>query len=343
MKGGISIKPKVSVIIPVYNVEKYILKCLHSVIKQKDFQSFEVIIVNDGTQDRSIEKIQELIDRHANIRLINQENRGISEARNTGVRLAKGGFISFIDSDDWIEFDMISKLYEEAIRTKSEIAICNMKMIYEINSKIVGIIQHSQKNRTIINKEEAISYFFQHKIITGHLCNKIFKTDLFIENDISFPRNKIYEDFPTCFELLWHTNKIVFVDDFLYNYLQRKGSITKKLDSNMWNKIENVYFIKDFLIQRNSYDYYEKAFTSILISSLFDVFIQLQKHKKEESYQILKPKLKSELEKIKQKNNIVLTDISPSVSLKYLIMIFKGEKLIEIFLKMRSLRKRLIN
>ncbi|WP_416145200.1 glycosyltransferase family 2 protein [Planococcus koreensis] len=133
VKGEIFIGPKISIIIPVYNVESYITRCLQSVIKQRHFEEFEVIVVNDGSTDKSIDLIQDAVGSFHNIEIIHQANKGLSEARNTGIKAAAGEYISFVDSDDWIEPEMLSVMYERAIQNQSDIVVCEMRKVMEEN------------------------------------------------------------------------------------------------------------------------------------------------------------------------------------------------------------------
>lgn len=337
-KGGILIKPKVSIIIPVYNVEHYIRRCIESIILQKDFSSFEVIIIDDGTKDNSIEVINDLISMHPNIILVHQENSGLSEARNTGIRMAKGEYISFIDSDDWIESDMISAMYLAAEETKSEVAVCNIRVVFEKNEEIKREIKHGFKGNSVISSRKVIEHFFAHQKINGQVCNKIYRTELFKEFNVYFPVGKNYEDLSTCFHLIWNANHVVFLNEYFYNYLQRKGSITKMAELNFWHKIENVYLIQDFLISKDVEKQYAEKFLMLLIIMLFGVYVHLEKHKKGENYSILKKKLNEELKKINLKEVTLSNNLPGSIRLKLIIMKFRMEPMINILLKMKNLK-----
>lgn len=278
--------------------------------------------------------------KHDNIFLINQVNSGLSEARNTGIRCAKGEFLSFIDSDDWIEAEMISTMYNAAVQTQSEIAVCNIRKVYADNSNLIRNIDHGFEKKTIISSKEAVDYFFEHKKIKGHVCNKIYRTELFKDHNVFFPKHKNYEDLPASFVLLWHAKNVVFLDGYYYNYLQRKGSITQKINSNFWNLIENVYLIKEFLIHKDKYDFYSKKFLSLLITSLFSVYVHLEKHRKHKDYYLLKQQLNAELRKMKLKKVILFSWLHPVVRLKYLIMFFRIDFLINLLLKMKSMKNK---
>lgn len=334
--GGIIIKPKVSIIIPVFNVEKYILKCIKSVLNQKDFKSFEVIIVNDGTTDSSITSIEETIKPFPNITVIHQENKGLSEARNIGMKHARGEYISFIDSDDWIEPEMISVMYERAVKTKSEIAVCNIRKVYFDESANIENMDSGFPDGTIISSEEAIGYYFQQKKVTGHVCNKIFKSELFTRNNIRFPVDKKYEDMPTCFELFWCSSKIVFVKDFFYNYVQRNESITRYLSSDLWDLIDSVYLIKFSLVQKNKYETYHQKFMELLISKLFAVYIQLRKNKRREEHYLLDKKIKQELNAIALDGAIMSFKIPLLAKVKYLTMKLNFNYTVDFLLLVKS-------
>ncbi|MDN7244588.1 glycosyltransferase family 2 protein [Planococcus sp. N017] len=325
-------------IIPVYNVEEYIVKSLESVVKQKGFQEYEVIVVNDGTKDRSIDLIQDIIQENSNIRLIEQKNKGQSEARNAGLRIAKGEYISFVDSDDWIEESMISNLYDAAVRTGSEIAVCNIEM--EFKEKSV-ILRSGFPDKTVMLAEDAIRNYFEHKRINGYLCNKIYKRDLFSKFNIKFPKDKIYEDLPTIFKLLWHSEKIIFLEDCFYHYLQRSGSSTQKLNVKLWHMIENVYLIQSFLKSAGVYEIYQKNFFQLLIFHLFRVHIELQKNKQSLNYKILKKKLEGELENISLLQVMTTSEINVLTKIKFASMKLKADSIIEFLLKAKAYKNRM--
>ncbi|MFD1031918.1 glycosyltransferase family 2 protein [Metaplanococcus flavidus] len=325
-------------IVPVYNVENYIRRCIESLVKQKEFNSFEVLIINDGTKDGSIERIRDIVLKHPNIHLINQENRGLSEARNTGIRLAKGEFISFIDSDDWVESNMISTMYHAAIETKSEIAVCNIRVVYEKNEKLIKGIEHGFEGGSTITSKQALDYFFEHKKINGQVCNKIYRTELFTNHQILFPKGKAYEDLSACFALIWHSTNVVFLEDHFYNYLQRKGSITKKADLDFWHKVENVYLVEDFLIQKDMHKRYSEKFVTLLITTLFSVYLHLEKYKSDKNYDVLKQKLNGELMNLNIKKTIFSSKIPPITKVKFLIMNLRMDLIINLMLKMKALK-----
>ncbi|ETP67537.1 glycosyltransferase [Planococcus glaciei] len=317
------------------------MKCLESVISQKGFQEYEVIVVNDGTQDRSIERIQTIVKSHRNIHLIEQENGGLSEARNTGIRSSKGEYISFVDSDDWIDSTMIFDLYQAIVQTGSDIAVCNMKKVFADKTGL-GFLEMKSgfSDRTVMSSKEAINHYFNHKKINGYACNKIYNRRLFSDYNITFPGGKSYEDLPTTFRLLWHSKKIVFLEGCFYNYLQREGSISNKLHTNLWDMIENVYFIQSFLKSNGSYKDYQKKIAQLLIFHLFRIHIELQKNKGALNYEFLKGKLNQEIADCSFLKVMANGEINFLTKIKFVSMKIKADYLIDFLLKAKAYKSR---
>ncbi|WP_175640168.1 glycosyltransferase family 2 protein [Metabacillus schmidteae] len=214
----------VSVIIPVYNVEKYLEKCLDSVLSQT-FTNIEIIVLNDGSTDNSSEilkRYQEI----ENIKLINKENEGLSETRNKGLLQAQGEYVLFIDSDDSITNNMVEVMYKQAQTTDADIVVSKAMNEYEDGSK-EDMFSNDFNEQEIIGNMEALRRFWSGEI-NGHIWNKLIRRRLMIDNKITFPKGKLYEDAPTLIHLIKHSQKLSFVNQSLYFYLQRQGSITKK-------------------------------------------------------------------------------------------------------------------
>lgn len=318
------------------------MKCLESIISQKGFEEYEIIVVNDGTPDRSIDFIRNILQSHSNIQLIEQENKGQSEARNVGLLQAKGEFISFVDSDDWIEETMISELYNAAKSSNSDMAICNItKVFIENNSVEMVKMESGLDDRTVISNQQAVEYYFQHTKINGYACNKIYRRQLFIDHQISFPLGKIYEDLPTVFQLLWYSKRIVFLKSGFYRYLQRSGSSTQALNMNLWHLIENLYLIKAFLISQGAYEKYREKFLQLVITDLFLIHVQLQKNKKAPAYPILKGNLLHELKNIHLMAALTSADIHVAAKIKLVLMKFQTDYIVDVLLMMNRMRKKM--
>ncbi|MEI2393116.1 glycosyltransferase [Priestia megaterium] len=220
----------VSVIVPVYNVEKYLKRCIESIINQ-DYKNIELIIVNDGSTDNSERILEDFANVDNRICIINKENGGISSARNVGLRKAKGEFICFVDSDDWIDSSMIAKMLKVCEQEDADIVQCGYREIYE-NGERGKIIKLEEKN---FIEEEITSIYFSNTDFHAVMWNKLYKKTIF--NKISFVEGKQYEDTMASFEIILKSKKIFNLPDVFYNYYQRENSIMntafteKKLDA----------------------------------------------------------------------------------------------------------------
>lgn len=237
----------ISIIVPVYNVEKYIDKCIDSLIKQT-YKNIEIIIIDDGSTDNSSEIVANYKDKR--IKVIHKKNGGLSSARNCGIKESHGKYIGFIDSDDYISYDMFEILYKNIIETKSDISMCDFV------TTTSDAIFTTTNNYRIITKTESINELLLNKI-TSHTWNKLYKKDLF--KSINFPLNRIYEDIATTYKLFDKAKKIVITDSKLYAYIQRTNSIcgsinTKKLNDFVLGLTERYnYLINNKYIKYNMY------------------------------------------------------------------------------------------
>jgi glycosyltransferase involved in cell wall biosynthesis len=216
--------PDLSIIIPVYNVDKYLSKCLDSVLSQKNI-NYEIIIINDGSKDDSGNICEKYAKNNNQIVLINQENKGLSESRNIGVEISNGKYVGFIDSDDFIEEDMFSHLYEMCISDHTEISVCGY-YIHDINGLITE--KNSVNDKIIFNNNiEAIKYCINSDNINA--WNKLYKKQLF--ENIKYPKGKIYEDVFTTTLLLEKSKSIAISSQPKYHYINRNNSISNGMFS----------------------------------------------------------------------------------------------------------------
>lgn len=244
-------KPTVSVIVPVYNLEPYIERCLDSILVQT-FTHFEVIVVNDGSTDKSGEICNEYAKRDHRIRVFHQQSKGVSSARNKGVEVATGDYIGFVDGDDYIVEDMYEKLYQACIETRSSIAIC--KLGREINGGLtnddIGNFYSSQ-----LNHEEAMRELFKGVLYRFSLCNKLFKKDCF--ENVLFPVGRIHEDLSVTYKLFANAEQTIYLNFIGYIYVKRNNSILttsyyeKRLDAFIgWDEI--ISFMQQEYLQLSS-------------------------------------------------------------------------------------------
>lgn len=221
--------PLISVIIPVYNVETYIRKCINSVLNQT-YKDYEIIIIDDHSPDRSTEFAKEILENQSSIpyKIISKEkNEGLSAARNTGIENSNGKYLLFIDSDDWIEEETLQKLFEALNATKAAMVAFRMRQVYDdgTHSNVI----ESLPSGVLTGKQTLV------KLLTGeypaYICKILFSKSLF--DTIRFPVGVVYEDMLTLPYLLVNDEKVCFIDDILYNYLQRPGSITNSYNPDI--------------------------------------------------------------------------------------------------------------
>lgn len=210
----------VTVIVPIFNVEKYLEKCIDS-IRQQTYRNLEIILVNDGSQDNS----GSICDRYANldnrIRVIHKKNGGLSDARNSGIKAANGDYISFIDSDDYIEKETYDILINSIKSNNADMAICGRWIEEELCRREL----YTESKEIVMDSTEALKLYFKRRKMDASACDKLFKKELL--KDMYFPVGKIHEDIFVMDKIIMKCKKIVHVGKPLYHYVNRKGSITK--------------------------------------------------------------------------------------------------------------------
>lgn len=210
---------KVSVIVPVYNVEKYIKKCLDSLVEQT-LKQIEIIIVNDGATDQSQEVIDQYCARYENILSFSKMNGGLSDARNYGMKYARGEYIAFVDSDDYIEKDMLEKLYEKAESENLDIVVCDTCMEYSGYS-------YTLKSNLHFTDDPVRAYVFASPMACTRLVRRT------IMEKFSFQKGILYEDLNVTPTYIIETRKVGFLEEPLYHYVQRENSIMNQADFNI--------------------------------------------------------------------------------------------------------------
>lgn len=251
---------KVSVIIPVYNTYDYLVKCIDSVLAQT-LKEIEIIVVNDGSTDNSLKILNQYVATNSII-LIDKNNEGQGVARNRALDICRGKYISFVDSDDYIENDMLEKMYKKAENNKLDITICNYKVVDEKSNEINNNISYD--NSEIINSNECMKRFLTNNTVEGFSWNKLFASELFKKNNIRYPTNMKYEDIPAVFNLIFISNRIGFVNEKFYYYVQRSQSTTNQLNlKNNEDFVMSMKMVHDILknnmisdIFRYEYQYY---------------------------------------------------------------------------------------
>lgn len=266
-------KIKVSVIVPVYNVEKFIDKCLNSLVNQT-LKEIEIIVVNDGSPDNSQKIIDEYVKKYPDkIKSFIKENGGQGSARNMGIEKAVGEYISFVDSDDWLDLDTLEKMYFLAKKDKSDIVICDMVDHYS--------------NYTIYHNCTKYNSVFE---VTPSACNKIFRKELI--KDFRFLSKLWYEDFDFTTKILFNTNKISNISEGFYHC--NCGHESTMNNNNSKKNLDMIIVIEDIIDYLKKNDKYDKnivsylIFNHILITTINRVAIQKSIDKKDVIRQLIK-------------------------------------------------------
>ncbi len=213
--------PLISVIVPIYNVEKYLCKCIDSIISQT-YNNIEIVLVDDGSTDNSGEMADDYARKDRRIIVIHKENGGLSSARNEGIKRSKGEWLAFVDSDDYIDDNFINSLYNAVCNNNADMATCNLRPFSNdgLHLKKTPHFPHGCLSGT-----DAVNDMLKNRR-PAYIWLSLYRRNLFAKNNISFPDGRNYEDISTKIKLLYSANKVVFIDKNLYYYLMRRDSIT---------------------------------------------------------------------------------------------------------------------
>lgn len=315
--------PKISIIVPVYNVEEYLENCIDSILNQT-FKDFELILVNDGSTDNSLDICKRYKNIDDRICIIDKKNGGLSSARNAGLNIAKGEYIGFVDSDDYIHPQMYEILYHQIIKNEADISMCEFKKVSEFNKKELsdkGILNN--KIEILDNKDSLFKLGEKGSVTYIVSWNKLYNKGLF--NNIRFKEGIIHEDEYIIHRLLYQANKLVYIKKELYFYLQRKGSIMdKKINID---EVDYLLACSDrvrFFYEKHLIDLKEK-YEYVYLSKLLKNYSTLDKnyhnHKKililkNDFRKLLKILLKSNNNSVKEKILLIIFAINPTIYYK---------------------------
>ena len=254
----------ISIVVPVYNVETYIDNCVSSIMSQT-YRNIEIILVDDGSTDKSGEMCENFKLKDGRIRVVHKKNGGLSDARNKGIDIATGAYIMFVDSDDYMPTYAVEYLYELLMEYQADASIGKLEMTKDLNSK--GNIK-SGTNR-LFNNKEAIGQLLYANLFSTSAPAKLYKMRLFKE--IRFPVGKLHEDLYTIYKVFDKAQKIVYGSNIVYFYYHRTGSITvskfsvKRLDAiDALNQLKADINISEYNIQN--------AFSSQILENIYSYF-----------------------------------------------------------------------
>ena len=262
-------KKGISIIVPIYNSEKYLNKCIDSLINQTE-KNIEIILVNDGSTDNSEEIIKEYKDKR--IKYYKNKNQGIGKTRNFGIEQATGSYIMFVDSDDYIEKNACEKMYNKAVNENLDVVLCDFYKEYD-NGNIEEIHTNSFNNSSL--KENP-------NIITDYLCPwaKIYDRKLIIDNNIKFVENLKYEDAPFVIKALCTAKKIGKIDECLNYYLIHDNSETTVRDKKCFDILQIIDIIRNYT---SNFDYLKEKIDELTVRIITNYTIQQRQQSSQET------------------------------------------------------------
>ena len=315
-------KPFLTVVIPVYNVEKYLNRCIESILLQ-EWKNYDILLVDDGSTDRSPQICDDYVKAYDFISVIHKENGGLSEARNTGISQAKGEYVYFPDSDDWLEPDTFMALAEVLESQKFDIISFNREFVKGEEDAIVSEPEVTQ----VFEGKDAFVQMLKHSYITGFANDKIYRKSLFIDNNILFPKGKYYEDLGTNYKLFLSAKKVYATNQKYYHYLiDNPDSITQSWNEKKFSDMFGFYkdiFYSDFV--RSQLNQEELQISPLYyVNGLIHILASLYKSKLDKKYIDITDQVKQEL----LKHGVSLSQMKEQPNkLKYILFRFKVLKL----------------
>ena len=246
----------VSVIVPFYNVENYIEKCLETLVNQT-LQDIEIILVNDGSQDKSVDIVKKYLNKYPNkITYLEKENGGLSDARNYALPYAKGEYIAFLDSDDYVEKTMYKDMYELAKKENSDMVECDFYWEYPDKKKEdIGIIYKNKKE--MLEKVRVVAW------------NKLIKKEILEKSKIIFPKAYRYEDVEFTYKLIPYIEKVSFLKKPCVHYIQREGSISNKQNERNKEIFDVLEHVINYYIENKWYNEYKNELEYVYVRYAF--------------------------------------------------------------------------
>lgn len=237
--GGKMNQPLISVIVPVYNVEEYLDRCVTSIVNQT-YKNLEIILVDDGSPDHCPQMCDNWEKKDSRIKTIHKENGGLSSARNAGIKAMHGKYVCFIDSDDYMETEAVYTMYALLNSDNYDICVCNMKYL----SKNGRLMYKGRCKDASISGKDVMKSFFEGNVFDPYsACNKLYKVSIIRENNLFFDETILWgEDFPFNYHFFKLVKKVVSTNDGLYNYIEnRDGSITDGISCGKVNRWKTNY------------------------------------------------------------------------------------------------------
>ena len=326
---------KVSIIVPIYNVEKYLRKCLDSLVAQT-LNEIEIILVNDGSKDDSKKIMKEYKNNYPDkIICIYKENGGQGSARNEGLKVAKGKYIAYVDSDDWIDEKMIETMYNKAEKANYDILVCGTKVVNE--------------KYEILQEEPAIMYEENIKnLLFGKMAiwNKIYRREILEKENYVFRTKKWYEDLDFTAKIILEDYNIGFIDENFYYYVERPNSTMN--NQNARKNLEILDAMNEIIKYYKNVDKYEKSYQEIEFLAIYHIYIttivrviMIDEVDRKEKYKII-----SQLSYYMNNNFPLYTknkynkDMNINRKIVFILLKFKLYRVIKILLSMKRRRRK---
>lgn len=260
--------PKVSVIVPVYNVEKYLARCVESIQAQTE-KDIQIILVNDGSTDNSLEICKKYQAVDGRIEVIDKPNEGVSSARNKGIEIARGEYIGFIDPDDWIEKDMYENMYNAAKSCNADVCMCDY--VLEVNSEVTPV--KLATNDRLLNRDQILNFLIPNMIaskdlnskgheetIMGSVCRLLIKKEIIDRYNLRFELGvPLAEDLIFCIELLINCDLVCYEENAYYHYILKSNTAVTSYRKDMYKLQERVQLkLEEILREAKLYEYYKQ-------------------------------------------------------------------------------------
>ena len=327
---------KLSLIVPVYNVEKYLDKCLSSLVNQT-LKDIEIIVVNDGSPDNSQSIIDKYVKKYPNIVFsYKKKNGGLSSARNYGIKKAKGEYIGFVDSDDYVDLNLFESMYNEAKKENADVVGCQVKFDYKDRSN------YNEINKTIFNKSivESPDILLE---IKSYAPNKIYKRDFWNNNKFEFP-NQFFEDSALIYNVLVSANKVCCIFDAFYHYNRtNETSITRIVDNRMYDIFKSCDSILNYYKNNNSYEIIKDKVDYICIKHIIyriKTYINANETKKLKEFINYSHNYLDKNIPNWRKSNLNSSSDSKSIHNRLYCFIFKNNVILNVYIFLRKIKHR---
>ncbi|BBL62217.1 glycosyltransferase family 2 protein [Methanobrevibacter arboriphilus] len=337
----------VSVIVPVYNGEKYLKKCLDSLNKQT-LETIEIICINDGSTDKSLEILNDYAKKDSRIKVISKENGGAGSARNVGLENVNGKYVAFVDADDWVDSDIFEKLYNLSESKNTDIIIFKMLDYDEKNDEFYKSDYYKIKplnefNNKLFKIKDIENSLFK---ITTSTANKFYNTEFLKKSGTRFPEGFIFEDNPFFFDLMLKADKIFLLDEYVYYRRRRESSVMSSINDSYYGIIPIIDIITNVFRKNNAYDRFKKDLLNFNVLTTRNKYNLMDDKYKKKFFWIMKEYF-SNISKDTQSNKDFKDNLNKK-NLNFYLIILKSSNYLEFKLlkenyELRTKNKRLIN